>query len=396
MTHEDNMVPRDEDKKEIVIFDSSLAKRGLDLISKLNLKDIIHIGKRISSSTAPQVSLIDQFGEGTLSQLIWSPEGSFIVGATLAGLYIYDSKDFNILHVINSPSVTVALSHESSLLASASPDGRIMFWQVSDWRFLRSLEAHKSKIYSLAFSPNGTLLASSSEDNTIRIWRTSDGVLLTTLGENIEKEYDNGLDGKIQELLRVHSMYCLAFSPDNSLLASGSFRNIFLWRVEDGSLYKTIGEHQERIKSIAFSPDGALLASGELHDVFLWQVSDGSLIWKSFGDSNYVNSLSFSPNGNLLSASGSFDKKVLLLRVSDGTLIASLEKHQSAVESVSFSPDGTLLASGSIDGTVCIWRIMDKSLFKLVDGKSSSVHCIDISPDNAYLASGSYDHKVRI
>jgi WD40 repeat protein len=40
---------------------------------------------------------------------------------------------------------------------------------------------HSGPVYSVAFSPDGSLLASGSEDDTIKLWRVSDGALVRTL-----------------------------------------------------------------------------------------------------------------------------------------------------------------------------------------------------------------------
>ena len=66
----------------------------------------------------------------------------------------------------------------------------------------------------------------------------------------------------------------LLFSPDGTLLASGSWGNIIrLWDVSTGGVRRFI-EHACALRSVAFSPDGTLLASGSGDgSVRLWNVS---------------------------------------------------------------------------------------------------------------------------
>ncbi|MCH7761137.1 protein kinase [candidate division TA06 bacterium] len=172
----------------------------------------------------------------------------------------------------------------------------------SPWRSQEEkvFKGHSDVVRSVAFSPDGSLLASGSDDKTIRIWRVEDGTLLQTL--------------------KGHTMWIrsVAFSPDGSLLASGSDDNtVRLWRVEDGKPLRTLKEHQKPVFSVALSPDGSLLASG------------------------------------------SFDKTIHLWRVEDGKLHGSLEEHTEDVNSIAFSPDGSFIASGSRDKTVRTWRIVE-------------------------------------
>jgi len=55
----------------------------------------------------------------------------------------------------------------------------------------------------------------------------------------------------------------LAFSPDGTLLASGSHNTtIRMWRVNNGKGVHMLTGHQREVKSLAFSPDGALMAPG--------------------------------------------------------------------------------------------------------------------------------------
>ncbi|MCX7777629.1 MAG: protein kinase, partial [Armatimonadetes bacterium] len=89
---------------------------------------------------------------------------------------------------------------------------------------------------------------------------------------------------------------------------------------------KTLTGHTFWVTSVSFSPDGQILASGSYREIKLWRVSDGSLIRTLTGHTDWVNSVSFSPDGQIL-ASGSDDKTIKLWRVSDGSLIRTLTGH---------------------------------------------------------------------
>ena len=89
----------------------------------------------------------------------------------------------------------------------------------------------------MAFSPDGTILVSGSWDNTIKLWDVATRREITTL-----KGHTNG----------VHSV---AFSPDGTMIASGSQDNtIKLWDVATRREITTLEGHMDWIDSVAFSP----------------------------------------------------------------------------------------------------------------------------------------------
>ena len=64
---------------------------------------------------------------------------------------------------------------------------------------------------------------------------------------------------------RFSNIMSVAFSPDNSKLASGSDEGMMkLWDVTNGVCLHTIQGHSETVSSVSFSPDGSKIASGSM------------------------------------------------------------------------------------------------------------------------------------
>jgi WD40 repeat protein len=76
---------------------------------------------------------------------------------------------------------SVAFSHDSTRLASASWDRTIKTLDASSGACLQTLEGHSSTVLSVAFSRDSTWSASASWDSTVKIWDASSGACLQTL-----------------------------------------------------------------------------------------------------------------------------------------------------------------------------------------------------------------------
>ena len=77
--------------------------------------------------------------------------------------------------------ISVAFSHDSTRLASASHDRTVKIWDASSGECLSTLEGHGGVVGSVAFSHDSTRLASASYDRTVKIWDASSGECLSTL-----------------------------------------------------------------------------------------------------------------------------------------------------------------------------------------------------------------------
>ena len=164
------------------------------------------------------------------------------------------------------------------------------------------------------------------------------------------------------------SIYELAFSPDNNILAVASCAEldkdqpsgictkgeIRLWDVLNGQL---IGQplliQAGEVNDLAFSSDGTILASGSYDNIILWDVASGWTIGQPLLGS--VESLAFSPDSKTLASASS---AITLWDVASGQTIGlPLADNMKIVYSLTLSPDGKILASGDNSGKIILWDI---------------------------------------
>jgi WD40 repeat protein len=146
-----------------------------------------------------------------------------------------------------------------------------------------------SPIYCVAWSPDGKNVLSASADHSLKLWDATSGMLVKEFKAYKEKDFEKGhRDG----------IYCAAFSPDGSKLASGSpERAIKIWNVADGSVALELSNpnlkpspavlppqaHPGYVYGLRYTKDGKYLlsvggapkGSGYLA---VWNAEDGKLL----------------------------------------------------------------------------------------------------------------------
>ncbi|KAJ6192248.1 beta transducin-like protein HET-E2C*40, partial [Bipolaris maydis] len=273
---------------------------------------------------------------------------------------------------------SVAFSHDSTWLASASLDWTVKIWDASSGTCcVQTLEGHSECVFSVAFSRDSTRLASASNDRTVKIWDASNGMCVQTLEGHID------------------CVSSVVFSYDSTWLASASHDStVKIWDASSGKCLQTLEGHSDYVASVAFSHDSTWLASASFDcTAKIWEPR--MCLHTLNGHSDYVRSVAFSHDSTRL-ASASNDRTVKIWDASNGTCVQTLEGHIDWVSSVTFSHDSTWLASASHDSTIKIWDASSGTCVQTLEGHSSGLSSVAFSHDSTWLASTSGDSTIRI
>ncbi|NES91235.1 serine/threonine-protein kinase [Okeania sp. SIO2B9] len=246
------------------------------------------------------------------------------------------------------------------------------------WGKPQTISGHLSSVSSVAISPDNQMIASGSFDRTIKLWKLSTGELLDSfIASNI--------------------VLSIAFNPKSNILAIGNVGGIInIWDLATGTISCSLSRHSNSIVSmpVVFSPNGDFIASGsDNRTIKIWHQKTCQLLY-SIKNSRGINVVAFSPDGKIL-ASGSSDNVIKLWEVETGNLIDKLIGHSRDINTITFSPDGKILVSGSSDKTIKLWSVETGKLIKTITGHSDLVRSV-ICLDKKTIISGSADKTIKI
>ncbi len=214
---------------------------------------------------------IAEFTETDPVRLIWeiafAPTDNLLaVGSREGAIHLWDFKrKVQLKPLIGHTDHiwSVCFSPDGKRLVSGSSDNTNRLWDVASGEEIAEFPLDEPRtLMKIAFSPCGNLIAGGMYGE-LRLWCAES---LTTLLAIPQPE--------------TREPYALAFSPCGKYLASGTWWEkgmekmaIRLWDVASGENIATLWGHPTDIQSLAFSPDGTLLASGSFDcTTLLWDV----------------------------------------------------------------------------------------------------------------------------
>lgn len=264
-------------------------------------------------------------------------------------------------------------------------------------RCIASLRGHSAAVVSVTAAGN-MRVASASEDGTVRVWDVSDGSCMRTIdvGQEISAMCEAGPEKLLcvgtrcvlllslskQEKSRIRTLfssqslasgYARVASPANGTFVAIAHTNVLhirsIAKGEEGR--SALLKHISWLTSVAVSSDGSMLAVGdESGAIFVY------------------------PNPSLILPR---TKTSIRLEPSK-TVCSKLHWHSSPVRGLSFSQDGNLLVSGGTEAVLVTWK-MTRNHFgtrNFLPRLKSSILAISISDDESTYAITQADNSVRL
>ncbi len=235
-------------------------------------------------------------------EAVIDPQGQQILGASFMGrtAYVWNLENaFRTQYKFGEWLTNFALSSDGKLVALSfglkwtnikppyyvsHQQGYTRLFKAKDLQLLWSSQ-RPSKTLAVAFSPDGQWLASGDEDGGVSLYPVTEPISVAQWNVNAP-------------------VYKLAFSPDGQWIAVCTLEGdvAFLSLAKEGKV-SPIELQSASCQDLAYSPDGTLLAIASNRQISLMTAPEGRLLIHLKGQLEDITGLAFSANGNYLYSS---------------------------------------------------------------------------------------------
>lgn len=279
-----------------------------------------------------------------------------------------------------------AIASSGKYLVSGDDGGTVAVWNLTMPQQPIATYSTNHSVYTVAASPNHSQIASGDKNRKIQLRRRES---IGNSCQELHADFSN---------LDSHSgyVYCLQFSPDGQILASGGAdRRIRLWNADTGKIIYTLDGHQEAVTCLEFMPNSKILVSASAdRTIRFWDIGQKQLLKTIEAHDEQIHALAISQDGQMI-VSGSRDRTVSVRHLGSKQN-DTLTGHQEGVLTVAISPDMKTIASGAEDGTVNLWDVSSQRLITSIQAHQSAVKSILFQPLDRTLITASCDRTIKI
>ncbi len=282
-------------------------------------------------------------------------------------------------------------------LISGDESGVLKVWDLEEKKLLKTLRGHSGPISSIDISLDGNSAVSGTKDVVHHIGPEQRFPVTIGWADGTVKLWD--LVGAIVPR-RIESpdsyFYARCFSPKRQLiaLASGWHSQPEVWDIKSCQRIALLTGHDDSVHALAFSPDGSILASGSDDTcVRLWCSSSWECLATLKGHSQAVEKLLFSHNGHLLVSAGG--GQIIVWCVDRRRALHRFAHPNGSLDYLAFSQDDSVLASGGKTVVVALWDMAGGRQIKEWKEDTYDTSTLAYTADPNYLITAYDQHMER-
>jgi WD40 repeat protein len=308
--------------------------------------------------------------------------------------------DTTLQRALLSMDAVLTVPGNSGVFNSAvfSPDGKYFLVTEDDGAHLRNVETGEEikvfptdrPLYEFAtgvFSSNGQYILSNTGPDTARLWDVETGTA-------------------IREFTALGDWAIPALSPDGEYAAFTVNGDIQLWKVDSGTLERTLSTDLSGVEWITFSPDGTSLLIGghptQPSAVHQWDIKTDTKIRDFLGLRSETNVAVFSPDGRYVISGGDpGDARAILWDAKTGAQIRTFRDFPvrygyNNVQTFAFSPDSRHVLIGSANRTARMFDVETGLEVRRFEDNKGYVVSVGFSPDGRKILIGSYQGGIYL
>lgn len=280
-------------------------------------------------------------------------EAHIVVATNSADLKHYTLDSMNCEILKGHRDIVLALARfptKPEMFVSSGKDNTVRIWLQDEAKgiiLLGSGERHTASVGSIYTSQTSNdFFASVSQDNCLKVWSVPKDLVST----------DQKIKTTHTELAHQMDINCVAISPNDKMIATGSQdKTAKLW-TEDLSFLGALKGHRRGVWCVRFSPvDQVLLTCSADCSIKLWSLSDLSCLKTFEGHESSVLKVEFLSKGQQVISSGA-DGLLKLWNIKTSDCKISLDNHDGKVWALAVNKEESLIITGGSDSKLVKWK----------------------------------------